>query len=619
MAKRFFLVLSVWLSATVIGCAAHAPQGPQPTAKQTIEFLASDAREGRGVGTHGLDSAADYIATQFKADGLKPLQGAPAYFQPFEFPRATTVDPATVLIVGGKLLERDKTFRPLGVSAEKEFDGPLVFAGYGIDLGDDHKQDYNDYLDLDVRGKVVMVLRYEPRDKDGNSVFSHGKEWSDHATFVAKAREAQQRGAAGVIMVDPASKGLMPFMPGASDEIQLPMLTITTAVADELLKSVGMPDVAALKAQIDATLQPASGALSVERRVVTSGPVVDDVRVSGQVKFVRQMAKVKNVLAVLPGRGSVAEEYIVVGAHYDHLGTSKAKHPEIFHGADDNASGTTALLEIAKRITAAGGNNRRSIVFAAFTAEEEGLIGSNYFVKHPPVPLEKIVAMINLDMVGRVRNQTLYTGGGGTAAAFSEILKKADDASPLQLKSMGDGGLGPSDHMSFAMKKIPVIFLFSGLHADYHRSTDTADKINVAGIEQTADLTVNLLRQLDTMPRQTYIATADAKGENVSIGFGTGDRGGEPVRRVTLGVVPDYTSGDSVTGVKITDTMPDSPAAKAGLMADDVVVKLGNTDIESLEGLSAALQVVEPNKPTTVTVVRGGRRMEFPVTLVEKK
>ncbi len=599
MFRRFYAILPVLLSALLAGCG---PAPARPTARQTIQYLASDDLEGRGIGTRGLDSAAEYIAAEFKADGLKPLPSAAGYFQPFEFAQKTTVDPATVLIVDGKLLDRDKTFRPLRPSAEMQFEGPLVFAGYGIDTGDNNKDDYNDYLDFDVYGKVVLVLRFEPRDKSGNSVFSHGKEWSDHATFIAKAKLAHERGAVAMIVVDPAGKSLLPFLPGGSEDFPIPILNATPAIADEWLKAGGAQGINALKAQIDITRDSASKELK-------------DVRIAGQVKFVRQIAKVKNVLAVLPGSGSNAGEYIVVGAHYDHLGKGKGKTPEIFHGADDNASGTTALLEIAKRIRAAGGN-RRTIVFAAFTAEESGLIGSNHFVKNPPVPLEKIVAMVNLDMVGRVRNETIYTGGGGTAAAFAEILKQADDASPLQLKSMGDGGIGPSDHMSFALKKIPVIFLFSGLHADYHRPTDTVDKINVTGIEQTAELTINLLKQLDRMPRQTYVASADAKGENVSIGFGSGDRGGDPVRRVTLGVVPDYTSDDRVTGVKITDTMPDSPAAKAGLMADDVVVKLGSTNIESLEGLSAALRVAEPGKPTTVTVIRGGRRMEFPVTLV---
>ncbi len=597
MSKRIYPMLPVLLAALLIGCGT--PATPL-TAKETITYLASDGLEGRGIGTRGLDSAADFIARRFRSAGLQPLKASAGYFQPFEFPQKTTVDPSTVLIAEGKLLDRDTTFRPLRVSAESAFDGPVVFAGYGIDTGDNHKDNYNDYLDLDVKGKVVLVLRYEPRGKDGNSVFSHRKGWSDNATFAAKAKLAQERGAAALIVVDPASKALIPFSPGSSDEIKIPVLAVTPAIADEWLKAGGAPGIAALKAQIDSALDSASTELK-------------GVHVTGQVKFVRQLAKVKNVLAVLPGAGPAAEEYIVIGAHYDHLGKGKGKSPEIFYGADDNASGTTAMLEIAKRMATSGGN-RRSIIFAAFTAEESGLIGSNFFVKNPPVPLDKIVAMINLDMVGRVRNQTLYTGGGGTAAAFTEILKKADEASPLQLKSMGDGGMGPSDHMSFALKKIPVIFLFSGLHADYHRPTDTPDKINLAGIEQTAGLTVNLLRQIDTMPKQTYVASADAKGENVSIGFGTGDGG----RRVTLGVVPDYTSDDRVTGVKISDTTPDSPAAKAGLMAGDVVVKLGDTSIESLEGLSAALRVAESNRPTTISVIRGGRRMEFPVTLVEK-
>ncbi len=584
-------------SVLFIGCAPKPAAHPTPQA--TLTYLASDALDGRGVETAGLNSAADYIAGQFRDDGLKPFAGEPAYFQPFEFPFVTTVDPSTELRINDSPAGRDQSYRPLSVSGEGAFSAPLVFAGYGITAAD---PSYDDYAGIDVKGKAVLLLRAEPRDKSGNSVFGKSKNFSDHATFVTKVKNAQDHGAVAVLICDPAGKTLIPFTAGPSNGIVIPVLAVSRSVADAWLAQGGEPDSAATKSQIDSTLHPASRA-------------IEGVSISGNVKLIRKIGHVKNVVAFFPANGPGAEEYVVVGAHYDHLGKSKGEKPSIYHGADDNASGTTALLEVAKRITD-GPPLKRSIIFVAFSAEEEGLIGSDYFVKHPPVPLEKIVAMLNLDMVGRVRNETIYVAGGGTAAGFHDLIKRVDDASPLSIKSMGEGGLGPSDHMSFALKKIPILFLFSGLHADYHRPTDTADKINFAGISEVAALAEKMVDELAVLPRQTYVSAADASQENVSIGYtGPGPGGG---RRVTLGVIPDYTTGDDVTGVRITDTIPESPANKGGLLGGDVIVKLGETKIESLEGLSAALQTAEASKPTTVTVLRNGKRVELPVTLIEK-
>ncbi|CAN5406854.1 hypothetical protein BH10PLA1_BH10PLA1_00180 [soil metagenome] len=606
MIRRFCSLILVCFVGSSAGCGSLKGTSHKDLAPRTLDYLAADAQDGRGIGTEGLNRAGELIERQFVGDGLKPLPGLNGYFQPFTYSMGESPAPSTSLAANGVKAELDKTFRPLGITADGSFDAPLVFAGYGIDLGDDHTNDWNDYLDLDVKGKAVLVLRVEPRDKNGNSVISKTKAWSTHATFAAKAKEAQERGAVAVLLVDPGTKGLLPFPSGSSEGITIPVINVTREWADSVLTAGGMASAAALKKQIDESLAPASHEVA-------------GVTVSGNVKIIRKQTIVRNVVGVLPGEGPLADEYVVVGAHYDHLGKGRGKTPEIFHGAEDNASGTTAMLETAARLTDLVHRNgplTRSVIFIGFTAEEEGLIGSAYFVNHPPVPLNKINSMVNLDMVGRVRDQTLYIGGGGTSLAFRDLLKTLDDASPLTLKSMGDGGLGPSDHMSFAQKKIPVLFFFSGLHPDYHRPTDTADKINRAGIDEVADLTTGLVYWLTQMARQPYNNAADAKGENVSIGFAsTGDK------RVTLGVVPDYTSGTSApdaTGVKIADTVPDSPAAKAGLLGGDVVIKLGATDIESLEGLSAALRSAEAGKPTTVTIIRNGKTIELSVTLVEK-
>lgn len=584
------------------------------TVQQTLSLLASDALEGRGIGSPGLDQAADLIAKSFGHAGLKPILPGGSYFQTFDYRVSTSIDPATSLAVNGEMVELDKGFRPFSLSAESSFDAPLVFAGYGIDRPE---SGYNDYSDLDVKGKAVLILRYEPRDAEGNSRLSKSKTLSESATFSAKSATAAAKGAAVLIVVDPASKGPLAFRWGTSDGTSLPMLSISPAVAEQWLEHGSEIDLKALQTAIDKNGKPMSKPLR-------------DVQVTGSIKLVKKTVPVKNVMAVLPGEGPTADEYIVVGAHYDHLGKQPGgfghsftavrsstkpttRKLEIHNGADDNASGTTAILELANRMAKVP-LPKRSILFVAFTGEEEGLVGSSHFVANPPVPLDKIAAMLNLDMVGRIRNDTLYVGGGGTAGAFKQLLSDIDAASPLMFKSLGEGGLGPSDHMSFALKKIPVLFLFSGLHTDYHRPSDDVEKINFVGLEQVTTLSEKLVAGLAAMPKQTYVATFDRTGMRPSAQ--TDPTSGR--KRVTLGVVPDYTTAEDSAGVRISATVPDSPAATAGLQDGDVIVKLGAVEIESLEGLSAALMNSEAGKPTTVTVLRDGKRLEKPVTLAEK-
>jgi Zn-dependent M28 family amino/carboxypeptidase len=344
---------------------------------------------------------------------------------------------------------------------------------------------------------------------------------------------------------------------------------------------------------------------------------------------------VKNVVGLLPGQ--IRDEYVVVGAHYDHLGRGgigslNRGNEEIHNGADDNASGTTAVLELASKLSREG-TPKRSIIFAAFTGEEEGLFGSKRFVDHPPVSLSKIMAMINLDMVGRVRTTPsgmhpgtapattpsstrggagiLYIGGAGTAAAFDAIVKSADEHSPLVIKDIGKGGLGPSDHMSFALKRVPVLFFFSGLHADYHRPTDDADKINYEGLEQVVDLAADVIDQVAAMPKQEYIVAADAH----SMSMGT------PSTRttVTLGVVPDYSSTSEGGGVKISGTSSGSPAAKAGLKEGDVIVQWDEKKLDTLYDLSDVLSRGKPGQKVKLKLIRDGKTIETEATLVKRQ
>ncbi len=583
------------------GCSSDRTAYEQPTVpamKETLVYLASEQQEGRGVGSEGLDRAAGYIADRFRVLGLRPGNGH-SYFQTFDMTVATRIDPATKLQIGEKTFEVKNEFVPLNFSAEGKFAAPAVFVGYGISS---EKYHYDDYANVDVKGKVVVALRYEPHDKDGKSRFTHG-DFSGDASLYAKAKAAAAHGAAGLLIVNPPTyhdgDSLFPFTHMMMERpTAIPVMHVKQNVGTALLG-----DLKALQKQLDEGRKPISRELGV--------------RISGEVKIARDRRPVKNVLAILPGRGPHKAEYVVVGAHYDHLGRGglvpgAAGKNVMYYGADDNASGTTVMMELARRATLNGARDR-SILFIAFTAEEEGLIGSAKFAEKPPLPLEKIAYMVNLDMVGRLKDETLFVGGEGTAKDLQKVLDDADKGMGLKFKSIGKGGYGPSDHQTFAMKKIPVLFLFTGLHADYHRPTDTWDKINFAGMEEIAQFGERVVDELDAAPREEYVSAFDSQGIHL---------GGDPTSMgngASLGVIPDYVEDNTVTGVKISGAMPDSPAAKIGLQAGDVLVQFGETKITNIYEFSDALRSAKPGDKVEVKFLRGKETHEATATLAQRK
>jgi hypothetical protein len=571
---------------------AQPTSAPSGKLAKDLYFFADDAREGRGVGTDGLNQSADYIAARFKSLGLRTLPGCGDFFQPFFYTIATGVKPSTTLRFGDTTYTQGEQYRPLRFSPDGEFNAPVVFVGYGIT---DEKKGYDDYAGIDAKGKVVLVLRYGPKGEDA----------PQQTTLNGKASNAASHGAAALLLVNPpryhGGDELLGFA-SADAASKIPFLHIKQEIANEMLKRAGAKNLTELQDAIDADLKPKSFAL-------------ENVTVSGKVEIERKKTPIKNVLAYLPG-GKSPNEYVVVGAHYDHLGRGGSgslapRSHEIHNGADDNASGTTAVLSLAEKLVYAGRRDR-SIIFVLFSGEEEGLLGSEYFVEHPPIPLTNIVAMLNLDMVGRIRNETLYVGGAGTAGTFDAILAGADKSSPLQLKSIGKGGRGPSDHQSFAMKGIPVIFFFSGMHADYHRPTDDADKINFRGISEVVDFGMKVIDGMATMPRQTYVAKFDSQPTPLS---GVGSSGA----RVSLGVVPDYGSDETTGGVKISGTSPGTPAEAAGLKDGDIITRIGEKTIDNLYDLTDFLGGSKAGDKVTIYFLRDKQRMETQATLVERK
>ncbi len=615
------LCVTVWIAAT--GCRPrHDGGAPNPgradfihrpasevddhDIRQTVEYLASETLQGRGVGTQGLDAAAEYIAARFERAGLRPAPGMNGYQQLFEVRISDEIDPGTRLRVGEEVFVQGLHFTPLSFSKEGEFKSKAAFAGYGV-ASETHG--YDDYARLDVKGKIVLAMRFEPHDADGKSRFATD-EWSLAASILKKAELAADHGAAALLLVNPPmhhdNEGLMPFgRQFAGLRAKIPVMQVTERVANRLLEPTGA-ELKALQNKIDQSGEPSSMPLG-------------DVDVAGEVIVHQVREPVKNIVAMLPGTGERRGEYVVIGAHYDHVGmggggTFRPNIRAIHPGADDNASGTAALIELAKRFATEGPRDR-SILFVAFTAEESGLLGSRYFVEHSPVPLEKIVAMVNMDMVGRVRDETIHVGGAGTAAAFDEVLRAAEQASVLSTRGMGRGGIGPSDHASFALKQIPVLFFFSGLHGDYHRPTDTADKINYEGIEQITDLVHDIVSRIIELPRQQYVDAGGAHGMMVP---GATTRAAPGGSRVILGIMPDYAIED-IKGVRVGGVSADTPADKAGLVAGDIIIQFGKDKIESLYDLAAVLASARPGQTVKLVILRGEQRIETETTLAARE
>ena len=664
------LCIAILVSPSLLALAAENAAESEARLKESVSYLSSDELEGRGVGSEGLNKAAEFLASQFSQIGLKTdlFEGTP--FQKFEVTVTTELGSAEKnrLTIWGPPLEGDRPrpmglkvgeqFTPLATGGSGSFDAPLVFAGYGITAKDLKRGEesfaYDDYAHIDVKGKAVIILRKEPQQKDEKSPFDGAKP-SQHALFTRKLANANEHGAAAVIFVndgnelsnrreegrkallaaldklaklrteleaatEPAvrdklageiaaaaeeaatvSKGLanadtlLPFNGAGEDSShkKLPVYFVTRSAVEPAIKETLGKDLAALEAEIDSNLVPQSADLGNWKAL-------------GETSVIQKTAEVKNVVAVLEGEGPLADETIVLGAHYDHLGMGGAGSlapwtTDIHNGADDNASGTATLLEIARRLATSGERPRRRIVFIAFTGEERGLLGSAHYVRQPRFPLENTVAMFNLDMVGRLNENKLQVFGTGTAKEFEPLVDKLGEQYGFEV-AKHPGGFGPSDHSSFYAKKIPVLHLFTGTHSDYHRPSDDSPKINVEGMRRVADMLVEIVQATDAADQKpTYIEIKRVEA--------IGDGGDRPY----FGSIPDY--GGNVEGLLLSGVVEGGPAEKGGLKGGDVIVKLGDSKISGIEDFDSALRKHKPGDKIKVIVQRDGKPVELEVTL----
>ena len=612
-----FLAALAWMiPGGPLRAESRTPSPAESRLKADVTFLADDEREGRGPGTRGIEAAADYIASAFKEAGLKPAPGTEGYFQPFTLGGTPLLGPNQELALDGpeeKSLKAEfkADYTPLAIGSGGTLDGvPVVFAGYGISAKDDERKlDYDDYAGLDVKGKAVLVIRREPRQDKEDSPFD-GKKNSSFATFQHKATNAFQHGAAAVLLVNDLgeAKGSKDDLIGfgrAGSEVHstIPFLNVTRAFAGKLLAAAGQPSLDDLETQIDADLKPRSRDLP-------------GWTLKARVEVERKTITTKNVVGVLEGSGPLADETVVVGAHYDHLGRGgllsgslSFLSKDIHNGADDNASGTAMVVEMARRLARRPDPLPRRVVFVAFSGEERGLLGSSYFVEHPLFPLKSIAAMVNFDMVGRLNDRselTIY--GTGTSPTFEALVEAFGKSSGFAVKKVAEG-LGPSDQQSFYLKDIPVLFAFTGTHRDYHRPSDDIERINFAGMARIADFAEVVLLDLARRPQRPEFVKVARKG-----------RGGSDPGRASvsayLGSIPSY--DDDVKGVKLSGVREGSPAEQGGLKGGDIVVGFGGKPVATIYDYTESLGRYKPGDTVDVVVSRDGRETTLHVTLGKK-
>jgi len=613
MHTRKFLQLCVVLLVTTFAVAQQQQTASQNEAsasrlQQHVSYLASDALDGRRTGTAGANDAARYIAGEFARLGLRPGTAGPAtrrgsqmmarYLQSFPYVAGVELGKKNEIAVGptSQRLVLGEEWTPLGFSTNGNVTGSLVFVGFGIKAAD---LNHDDYQGLPVSGNIALALRGTP---DGDN--PHGR-FFRYVDVRWKAIAARNAGAKALVVIaqepnfkqDHLSKFEYDNLAG---EVGLPVVAISQQALAKLTPDLDTArlDVGELRklaaAQQQSTVKTIAGPFTVSTEIV------------------RKEVPAYNVIGILDGSDpSLKNETIVIGAHYDHLGRGgegslAPRSGEIHHGADDNASGTAGVLELARLFTSQRPRPKRTIVFIAFGGEEEGLLGSNYYVNHPVSPLANTVAMMNMDMIGRMKDRKLVIGGVGTAKEWRDIIAQgtADSSRSFEL-TLNEDGFGPSDHSSFYGKQIPVLFFWTGTHNDYHKPSDTFEKINYADQTRIVNLVAYIARNLDAAPQRISYTTAKAPATPRAGGF-----------RVYLGTIPNY--ADSTDGLLIDGVRDDSPAAKAGLKAGDRIVKIGTRDVKNVYDYTFALGEMKAGEEYAVEVVRGKDRLTLKLTPIQR-
>jgi Peptidase family M28/PDZ domain/PA domain len=568
--------------------------------RRTVEFLASEELAGRMTGSDGSRLAADYLAARLQKAGLQPGGDKGTFFQEFEFSAGVRVLPQenSLLLTkagGASAFTVEKEFLPLAFSGNGSVSGDVVFAGYGLRVPGREGKGYDSYAGLDVKNKIVLVLRYVP---EGASP-ERRAELNRYAGLRYKALIAREHGAKALLVVTgPNSPGAGELVSIASDagmtDSAIPAASISLKTAEALLAPAGK------------NLKVIQSELDSENPHAESGFLLPGVTVKLTTAVERIRRTDRNVIGVLPPSNSAAEtppQYLLVGAHYDHLGHGEVgamkrqgEESAIHYGADDNASGAAVVLAMAEGLAAQRKNTsgaERGIIFAFWSGEEIGLIGSSFYAEHPTVGLDQIVAYLNFDMVGRLRDNKLNIQGIGSSSGWKKLLEKRNVAAAFQLTLQDDPYL-PTDSTAFYLQEVPFINFFTGSHEDYHRPTDTADTLNYEGlarITRFADALASDLASAVTKPDFVKVERSSPSGARENL-------------RVYIGSIPDYAT--EISGVKLAGIRSDSPADRAGLKAGDVIIEFAGQKITNIYDYTYALDSAKIGQPVKVVIQRDG-------------
>jgi hypothetical protein len=604
-------VMKPWVLALIVALSAtpHA-QAPAPAAIATqthdrVVALASDKFEGRLTGTNGERLASDYLSAELVRIGAKPLPGHTDFLIPFEFTAGSRDGGSTTAVKdtasnASHRFDTQSDIRALSFSDNGDISGPVVFAGYGIVVPETQDFGYDSYATLDVKDKVVLVLRYFPEDADTKTKGILAR----YSDLRYKAMAARQHGAKALLVVTG------PHSPNAGETIPMSFDTaiagsgivaasISSAVANAMFATLGDPA---------KTLDAAQKSLDTANPHV-AGFTLPGAEVSLHTAVVREKRTGHDVVAYLPATQPLATQkpWVAIGAHYDHLGHGEAGSTladqsdahKIHHGADDNASGTAAVLAIGE--TLAAEPRPRHVLLAFWSGEELGLLGSAAFVNTPPVPVDQMAAYLNFDMVGRMQDNKLTVQATGSSPAWGRVIEQANVPAGFDLLVQQDP-YQPTDVASFNQVGVPCLNFFTGTHTDYHRPSDTSDKIDYEDLDRIIDFATTIARRIIRTPEGPSFTKVEQPTD-------TGTRAGV---RVFTGTIPDYST--ETKGLLLSGVIGGGPAEQAGLQKGDVIVEIAGQTITNIYDYTYALEVLKIGEPTKVVYLRGGERKETMLT-----
>jgi Zn-dependent M28 family amino/carboxypeptidase len=588
------------LVTVAVATLASAQTSAQSTStRQHVQTLASDKLDGRLTGSAGERLAADYIVSQLEKIGARPVPGQKDYRVPFEFTAGSRDGGSKISLIYGREGGLATPARALSISDNGEVSGPVVFAGYGLVVPDSQDFGYDSYAGLDVKDKIVVVLRYYPEDAEPKTKAILAR----YSDLRFKAMAARQRGAKAIIVVTG------PTSPNAG---QLVPMTFDTALAGSgiIAVSVTGETAKALFARTqDKTLEDAQKSLDSGNPHV-AGFDLPGVTAQVTAAVEREKQTGHNIVAYLPAStptAGVEKPWIALGAHYDHLGrgtngNSLARKEEVggIHvGADDNASGTAAVLAIGEALSKQP--RRRNVLLDFWSGEEIGLLGSAAFTARPPVPIDQIAAYLNFDMVGRMQDNKLAVQAAGTSPVWSKLLEQANVAGGFDLQVQQDP-YQPTDVASFNQAGVPSLAFFTGTHVDYHRPTDTADKINYEDLDRIVVFASSIVRRLADLEPPPAFTKVDQPAS------GAGRAG----IRVFTGTIPDYAT--EVKGLLLSGVIGGGPAEQAGLQKGDVIVEIAGQSIANIYDYTYALELLKIGQPVKIAYMRGGKRVDTMLT-----